>query len=120
MGSDTAARASFRVRSACVQLDHLILAVADLDAGAAALTAAIGLAVEPGGVHPDWGTENRIVPLGEAYLELVAVADPEVAAGGPPPGPPAAAAAHAARPPLVGGGGGPRAPPAPPPPPAPP
>jgi hypothetical protein len=28
-----------------------------------------------GGRHPSWGTANRIVPLGEAYLELVTVID---------------------------------------------
>ena len=28
-----------------------------------------------GGRHPGWGTANRIVPLGDAYLELVAVVD---------------------------------------------
>ncbi|MCW2985323.1 MAG: hypothetical protein JWR63_2893 [Conexibacter sp.] len=64
-------------------IDHLVLAVTDLDAAAARLTAATGLAVTPGGEHPDWGTRNRIVPLGRGhgYLELVAVADPRAAAG---------------------------------------
>jgi hypothetical protein len=33
-----------------------------------------------GGRHPGWGTANRIVPLGDAYLELVAVVDPAEAA----------------------------------------
>jgi Glyoxalase-like domain len=28
-----------------------------------------------GGRHPGWGTANRIVPLGEEYVELVAVVD---------------------------------------------
>ena len=36
-----------------------------------------------GGRHPGWGTANMIVPLGDAYLELVAVADPAEAAGSP-------------------------------------
>jgi hypothetical protein len=58
-----------------VRLDHLILAVADLPAAAATLAQATGLAALPGGAHPDWGTINMIVPLGGAYLELVAVAD---------------------------------------------
>jgi hypothetical protein len=58
-----------------VRLDHLILAVADLPAAAATLGEATGLAALPGGAHPDWGTINMIVPLGGAYLELVAVAD---------------------------------------------
>jgi hypothetical protein len=63
-----------------VRLDHLIFAVTDLATAAPALGAATGLAVLPGGVHAAWGTRNAIVPLGDAYLELVEVADPEVAA----------------------------------------
>lgn len=34
-----------------------------------------GLAALEGGRHPGWGTENRVVPLGATYLELVAVVD---------------------------------------------
>ena len=36
-----------------------------------------------GGRHPGWGTANRIVPLGETYLELVAVVDEAEAARAP-------------------------------------
>jgi hypothetical protein len=61
-------------------LDHVVLGVADLDDAAAALLDEHGLHALPGGRHPLWGTANRIVPLGSAYLELVAVVDPEVAA----------------------------------------
>jgi Glyoxalase-like domain len=67
--------------SAMPAVDHLILAVPDLRAAAARLTAATGLAVLPGGIHPDWGTANLIVPLGTAYLELVTVVDRAVAEG---------------------------------------
>jgi hypothetical protein len=66
-----------------MKIDHIILAVDDLDRAAAELTAATGLATTPGGRHPDWGTANVIVPLGEGYLELVAVVDPGVAAATP-------------------------------------
>ena len=34
-----------------------------------------GLASVAGGRHEGWGTANRIVPLGESYLELIAVVD---------------------------------------------
>jgi catechol 2,3-dioxygenase-like lactoylglutathione lyase family enzyme len=61
-------------------LDHVVLGVADLDEAAAALLDDHGLVALPGGRHPQWGTANRIVPLGASYLELVAVADPDVAA----------------------------------------
>jgi hypothetical protein len=39
-----------------------------------------GLRAERGGRHPGWGTANCIVPLADAYLELVAVVDAGVAA----------------------------------------
>jgi hypothetical protein len=62
------------------EVDHVVMGVADLDEAAAWL-ADQGLTALPGGTHPHWGTANRIVPLGSAYLELVAVVDPDVAAG---------------------------------------
>ena len=61
-------------------LDHVLIAVPDLDAAGAALEARFGLPSTAGGRHPGFGTANRIVPLGGAYLELVTVADPVQAA----------------------------------------
>ncbi len=63
-----------------MKLDHVLIAVPDLDRAGEELLAAHGLASAPGGRHPGWGTANRIVPLGETYLELVAVVDPDEAA----------------------------------------
>jgi hypothetical protein len=62
-----------------IWIDHVIYAVDDLDAAGAALAEREGLASVPGGRHPGWGTANRIVPLGESYLELIAVVDAEEA-----------------------------------------
>lgn len=59
----------------------MLLAVTDLTAAARAIEARHGLASVEGGRHPGWGTANRIVPLGETYLELIAVVDPAEAAG---------------------------------------
>jgi hypothetical protein len=64
-----------------VELDHVLVAVADLAAAAREIEARHGLASVEGGRHPDWGTANRIVPLGTSYLELVAVVDQQAAAG---------------------------------------
>jgi hypothetical protein len=56
-------------------IDHVIYAVDDLDAAGAVLFDREGLASLQGGRHEGWGTANRIVPLGESYLELIAVVD---------------------------------------------
>jgi hypothetical protein len=66
-----------------LELDHVLIAVADLAAAARAIEARHGLASIEGGRHPGWGTANRVVPLGEAYLELVAVVDEAEAAQSP-------------------------------------
>jgi hypothetical protein len=58
-----------------VRIDHVIYATADLDAAAARVEEALGVAAVPGGRHEGLGTHNRIVPLGGGYLELLAVAD---------------------------------------------
>ena len=64
-------------------VDHVVLAVEDLAAGARLLQDRCGLASVEGGHHPDWGTANRIVPLGDAFLELVAVVDDDRARRNP-------------------------------------
>lgn len=58
-----------------MELDHVLIAVADLTAAAQELETEQGLASVPGGRHAGLGTANRIVPLGDTYLELVAVVD---------------------------------------------
>jgi hypothetical protein len=63
-----------------MHLDHVLIAVADLAGAAQELEARHGLASIEGGHHPGWGTANRIVPLGDTYLELVAVVDEGAAA----------------------------------------
>ena len=59
-----------------MRIDHVVYATRDLDAAAARLEADHGLVAGGGGRHTGIGTENRIVPLGGGYLELIAVADP--------------------------------------------
>jgi hypothetical protein len=58
-----------------MRIDHVIYATQDLDAAAARLEAEHGLVAAGGGRHAGIGTENRIVPLGGGYLELIAVVD---------------------------------------------
>ena len=66
-----------------IELDHVLIAVTDLDAAGREFEARHGLASVAGGRHPGWGTANRIVPLGDTYLELVAAVDAAEAAGSP-------------------------------------
>jgi hypothetical protein len=63
-----------------LELDHAVIAVPDLDAGARELERRYGLSSVEGGRHAGWGTANRLAPLGEAYLELITVVDEEEAA----------------------------------------
>src|SRR6478672_11925850 len=57
-----------------VPVGQVILGVRDLDAASPRLEAD-GLRVLDGGVHPGFGTANRVAPLGNAYLELLGVVD---------------------------------------------
>jgi len=63
-----------------VRIDHVVMAVRDLDAAADRLLHEHGLASVRGGQHPAWGTANRIAPLGDAYVELLGVVDRAVGA----------------------------------------
>lgn len=58
-----------------LQIDHVVYGVRDLEAAALRFREEHGLGSAPGGRHPGWGTANRIVPLGDEYVELVAVVD---------------------------------------------
>lgn len=60
-------------------LDHVILAVRDLDASAAAYGTLLGRAPSWRGAHPALGTRNVLFRLDDTYLELLAPAAP----GGP-------------------------------------
>jgi glyoxalase-like protein len=62
-------------------IDHIVIAVRDPDAAAERITDEVGLAAGGGGRHPRFGTFNRLIWLGDSYLELMGVADPELARG---------------------------------------
>jgi hypothetical protein len=64
-------------------IDHLIVVVENLDGAARRLLDDTGLASVAGGRHPGHGTGNRIVPLGDSYIELMAVVDRGEAASSP-------------------------------------
>jgi hypothetical protein len=81
------------------RIDHLVIAVPDVDAAALELEERIGLRATGGGRHEGMGTRNRIAWLADgSYLELIAVEDRDDAGRWPV----GAAAVEA----LAGHGGG--------------
>ena len=66
-----------------MRIDHVIYGTQDLDVAQALIERSLGLEVRPGGHHDRQGSHNRIVPLGNAYLELMAIDDREEAAASP-------------------------------------
>ena len=58
-----------------IALDHVIYTVPDLEVAAERFLDNFGLASIDGGAHPEFGTANRIVPLGDNYLELMGIRD---------------------------------------------
>ncbi|MYI86020.1 MAG: VOC family protein, partial [Dehalococcoidia bacterium] len=63
--------------------DPVLLATADIHPTALRLEHDHGLASLPGGRHEGHGTGNRIVPLGDAYIEIMGIVDEEQAAASP-------------------------------------
>jgi hypothetical protein len=61
-------------------IDHLVIAVPDPDQEAGRLAEALGLPLGDGGRHERLGTFNRLIWLGDSYLEIIGVFDPELAA----------------------------------------
>lgn len=56
-----------------LRLDHLAIACTTLAEGAAAVEAALGLPLAPGGQHAHMATHNRLMSLGpDLYLEVIA------------------------------------------------
>ncbi len=64
-------------------LDHIAVSAATLDEGAAWVETALGVPLASGGKHPHMGTHNRLLSLGDLYLEVIAT-DPDVAQPGHP------------------------------------
>lgn len=57
-------------------IDHVIIGVPDLNRGAHIFSEHLGLIPSGGGTHPSGGTANRIIVIGDTYLELITVSTP--------------------------------------------
>jgi hypothetical protein len=66
-----------------LRLDHLAVAATRLEDGVAFVEQALGVAPTGGGTHAAMGTHNRLLGLGELYLEVIAI-DPAAPAPGRP------------------------------------
>lgn len=63
-------------------LDHVIIGVNDLEQATTIFNQKLGLVTSGGGVHPAGGTANRIIVIGDTYLELITVHNPAEAQPG--------------------------------------
>ncbi len=63
-------------------LDHIIIGVNNLEQASAIFAENLGLLPSGGGRHPHVGTENRIIVIGDTYIELIAIYEPEDAEQG--------------------------------------
>ena len=62
-----------------LRLDHLAVSALTLDEGVAIVEHALGVPLAAGGKHPHMSTHNRLLSLGDLYLEVISV-DPAAAA----------------------------------------
>jgi hypothetical protein len=74
-----ATQGSLSSLSMLIGLDHFIVAVDDPDDAAAQLESEVGLRAGAGGRHAAHGTHNRLIWLGDTYIELMGVFDRDLA-----------------------------------------
>lgn len=53
--------------------DHIAISSNSLEAGVEAVESALGVALAGGGEHAHMGTHNRLLGLGDLYLEVIAI-----------------------------------------------
>lgn len=59
-----------------LSLDHIAVSAETLEEGIAWVEMALGVPLAGGGKHPHMGTHNRLLGLGDLYLEVIAI-DPD-------------------------------------------
>jgi hypothetical protein len=66
-----------------LRIDHLAVVAGRLEEGVAAVEGLLGVPMAGGGKHAPMGTHNRLISLGDLYLEVIAV-DPDAPLPGRP------------------------------------
>ena len=56
-------------------LDHIIIGVSDLEQATITFSEKLGLQPSGSGTHPTGGTANRIIVIGDTYIELLTIRD---------------------------------------------
>src|SRR5437016_1318321 len=59
-------------------IDRVLIAIPDLRTSTLALQEALGVTAAGGGMRAGSGTVSSIIPIGDAFLELIAVQDPHL------------------------------------------
>jgi hypothetical protein len=60
-------------------LDHVIVVVPNPDDAAAQIEKQLGIRAGPGGRHEQYGSFNRLIWLGDSYIELLGISDAQLA-----------------------------------------
>tara|TARA_B100001093_G_scaffold323790_1_gene308960 strand:+ start:272 stop:883 length:612 start_codon:yes stop_codon:yes gene_type:complete len=56
-----------------LKIDHIVLAAANLSEGLSFSEERLGVSLDPGGSHDQFGTHNKLLNLGDCYLEVIAI-----------------------------------------------
>lgn len=56
-----------------LKLDHIVVSAETLAEGVDYVQDLLGVPIQPGGEHPAMGTHNRLLGLGQTYLEVIAI-----------------------------------------------
>ena len=59
-----------------LKIDHIVLAAENLSTGLSFSEKSLGVSLDHGGSHDQFGTHNRLLNLGDCYFEVIAI-DPQ-------------------------------------------
>ena len=56
-----------------LKIDHIVLAAENLSTGLSFSEKSLGVSLDHGGSHDQFGTHNRLLNLGDCYFEVIAI-----------------------------------------------